>query len=783
MAVDIHQGAACSEVKDGTGNVSVQATAGSGKTYTLLEMLKLVPRFKKTVFLSFSNAIVKELKSRVPTHIRASTLHSLGNGMITARYKHLKGILADENKYFKLALAMYPHKSKQVYKSCYEIQEICNYARLTLTPFDTESLADLCNKYVVNYDQEMLLIAEIILMENTQDTYLKSIDFTDMIYYPAVYPHSFVNEYYDYIFLDEAQDNNNCQTELIAAIMKKGTGRLIFVGDHRQCQPTGTKVLLSTGEHKPIEDVVVNDNVVGYDCPAGRGFVGTNTRYKSTRKDMPFVEEVAKRWYSGDLISVYADGNRSSYTPEHICMARFNPDANYRKAQVLYIMEKGGNFRIGITPLWGCNDASFTYRAKGERADKMWILNIYDKKRNAFIDEQFYSYEFGIPQLRFFDNATGLFHQDELDDLWSRYNKEDQKNRAVKILESFGRMYDHPMFEKGKTNYYSKLHIRPVRACNLFSGYMQVAVYDKTFIKNERAGRGKAKYCDFKLTTKKYDGYVYSLNVSKFQNYVADNILTHNCIFGFMGSGIDSFEQLIKRFKTKEMRLTVSYRCSKAVVALAQTIYPDDIEAHPDASEGVVRRGDLREADQGDMVICRNTRPLIEAFFDFIHHNKKSYIVGKDLEKGLIALAESVMDYSTTAISNNLEIRLQELEEELRGEGVSKPTQHDKYIALLEKCDIVGLILSKVDRPDELVPKIQQIFHPDKQAIKLLTAHRSKGLECERVFFIETFNGDKLCPSKYAVLGWQLIQEKNLLFVTYTRAKNEFVFVDYIKRG
>lgn len=487
MAASPSQEAVFTEVKDGKGNISVQAAPGAGKTYTSLEALKLVPRFKKTVFLSFSNAIVNELKSRVPSYVKASTLHSLGCGMIMARYKHLTFADMDENKYFKLALQMYEKKDKKVYKSCYEIQDICNMARLTLNPFDADSLRDLCDKYVINYDEEMLLIAEILLFEHTQDKYLSKIDFTDMLYYPAVYPHSFVNVQFDYVFLDEAQDNNNCQTELIAAILKPNTGRFIMVGD---------------------------------------------------------------------------------------------------------------------------------------------------------------------------------------------------KNQSI---------------------------------------------------------------------------------------------------FGFMGSDINSFEKLVGRFQTKELKLTHTYRCSKAIVKLAQEVYPDDIEALPDAPEGIVRRGDLKEAQEGDMVICRNTRPLIEAFFDFIMKNKKSYIVGKDLEKGLVALAESVMDYSTVAISQNLEIKLQELEEELKADGVSKPTQHDKYIALLEKCDIVGLILSKVDRPADLVPKIHEIFHPDKKAIRLLTAHRSKGLECERVFFIETFNREKLLPSKYAILDWQKIQEKNLLFVTYTRAKTEFVFVDYVK--
>jgi superfamily II DNA or RNA helicase len=50
------------EIQKGKGNIAVQACPGSGKSFTLLESLKLIPRLKKTVFLSFSNAIVNELK-------------------------------------------------------------------------------------------------------------------------------------------------------------------------------------------------------------------------------------------------------------------------------------------------------------------------------------------------------------------------------------------------------------------------------------------------------------------------------------------------------------------------------------------------------------------------------------------------------------------------------------------------------------------------------------------------------------------------------------------------
>ena len=86
--------------KETDKHICVQATAGSGKTTTILELLNFVPKFRKAIFLSFSNGIVSELKERVPQGIEASTLHSLGCRAVMSTYK---GTKLDENKYFKKA--------------------------------------------------------------------------------------------------------------------------------------------------------------------------------------------------------------------------------------------------------------------------------------------------------------------------------------------------------------------------------------------------------------------------------------------------------------------------------------------------------------------------------------------------------------------------------------------------------------------------------------------------------------------------------------------------------
>ena len=53
----------------------------------------------------------------------------------------------------------------------------------------------------------------------------------------------------------------------------------------------------------------------------------------------------------------------------------------------------------------------------------------------------------------------------------------------------------------------------------------------------------------------------------------------------------------------------------------------------------------------------------------------------------------------------------------------------------------------------------------------MMTIHKSKGLENDRVFLCRL----DLIPSKFAVTQSQLDQERNLLYVGITRAKRELV--------
>jgi superfamily I DNA/RNA helicase len=62
-----------------------------------------------------------------------------------------------------------------------------------------------------------------------------------------------------------------------------------------------------------------------------------------------------------------------------------------------------------------------------------------------------------------------------------------------------------------------------------------------------------------------------------------------------------------------------------------------------------------------------------------------------------------------------------------------------------------------------------------KNAVILSTAHKSKGLEANRVLILLPHKLPLVWPQQKP---WQLEQENNLKYVAITRARKELIFVD-----
>jgi DNA helicase-2/ATP-dependent DNA helicase PcrA len=232
----------------------------------------------------------------------------------------------------------------------------------------------------------------------------------------------------------------------------------------------------------------------------------------------------------------------------------------------------------------------------------------------------------------------------------------------------------------------------------------------------------------------------------------------------------DKVTEWFEKFQnTKALPLTISFRCSQAVIREAQKIVPD-IKALPDAPEGCVRDGNvIAEAQSGDFILCRTTMPLVKLFFEFLTQKKKAIIKGSDIGLHLIELIGKIN--SIEKLITFWETELANFKKDLKAEGILNPYEHSGYSALEDKVRTLLFLAKLAINITDLKASIKTIFTDEIQGIVLSTVHKIKGLEAKRVFIIRP----DLLPMKN-VKGWQWIQEQNLHYVAITRAILELIY-------
>ena len=254
----------------------------------------------------------------------------------------------------------------------------------------------------------------------------------------------------------------------------------------------------------------------------------------------------------------------------------------------------------------------------------------------------------------------------------------------------------------------------------------------------------------------------------------------HQAIYGFTGADADSMDLIAKDFAAAELPLTVTYRCPKAVVALAHQ-WVNHIQAHETAPEGRVSEvtlGDILAKPHAmlrptDAILCRNTKPLIELAYQLIRKGMGCTVEGRDIGQGLIALARKWKVRSLGALADRLE-RFKETEMQ---KAIAKG-QETKAQSIEDKVDTLTLIIAQTQEQggsdiNDLVASINRLFSDDATGLlKLSTVHKSKGREWERVFIL---GRSAYMPSQWARKAWQQQQEVNLMYVAVTRAKAELV--------
>jgi DNA helicase-2/ATP-dependent DNA helicase PcrA len=251
----------------GEGSCVVSAVPGSGKTTTLLKGANYIPSVLRSRFLAFNRHIAEELSRRLPRHIKASTIHSLGLSSICRRYGGMP--LIDNKKYSQIVSGYLAEKNLW---HCTEqrrgLIDLIKFTQLTLIdPINQQSLKQLIHHYGIYTFKDLTFLEKAvnqILAIGIQQA-ANSISYSDMIWLPCIL--NLTVDSYDFLCVDEAQDLNRAQLEIVLKAHAQGA-RGIYLGDAHQAI-----MGFSAADHRSIESIISTTKAsqlplsICYRCP------------------------------------------------------------------------------------------------------------------------------------------------------------------------------------------------------------------------------------------------------------------------------------------------------------------------------------------------------------------------------------------------------------------------------------------------------------------------------------------------------------------------------------
>lgn len=247
-------------------------------------------------------------------------------------------------------------------------------------------------------------------------------------------------------------------------------------------------------------------------------------------------------------------------------------------------------------------------------------------------------------------------------------------------------------------------------------------------------------------------------------------------IYGFRGAVQDGMKIMQRALNAKTLPMTVTRRCGKAIVRLAQTKVAD-YKAADDAPEGEVLACDqvqlLDQAKVGDAILSRINAPLMSVCLQLLKRGTPARIEGRDIGQQLIGIvkklnAKSVPDFFK---------RLARWEDKQLGRLKNAKNSEAKVAAVRDTRETLEAVAEGCANVGEITARIKGLFQNSddegvKPAVVLSSVHKAKGLEFDRVFSLTwTFNKRK--PKSPA----EAQEEQNIYYVAVTRAKSTLFMV------
>lgn len=258
----------------------------------------------------------------------------------------------------------------------------------------------------------------------------------------------------------------------------------------------------------------------------------------------------------------------------------------------------------------------------------------------------------------------------------------------------------------------------------------------------------------------------------------------YQAIYGFTGADCEGLPSLAGKLGLEArgcdvLPLTITWRCPRSHVALAQHIVPA-LEAAPGAADGEVRTmsgADIaKTVKPGDLVISRCNAPAVNLTYKLVLAGTRAVMRGRDIGKGLTALIARLKPDSVIDLVDKIEDYRANEERRLR----KRDAPSSQFDALADRCDCLSALAAQSSTLEALTQFIGSVFSdtevPGSQVV-LSSIHRSKGLEADNVFVLDP---GSLPLVRKDQKPWQRQQERHLVYIAATRAKRTLTFEGHI---
>jgi len=257
----------------------------------------------------------------------------------------------------------------------------------------------------------------------------------------------------------------------------------------------------------------------------------------------------------------------------------------------------------------------------------------------------------------------------------------------------------------------------------------------------------------------------------------------NQCINMFAGASEEAFDFMCNYQNTTVFPLPISYRCDRKIIEMAQDIVPD-IMHRDDADEGIVVTDCFTSSiKDGDMVLSRTKSPLFRLYTKLLRRGRKCFIKGQDGVDGLIELLnlseqeELNPELDKAGVFSELyEHMFKERNKLLTKRGITiEDATVSPYIMNIYDSISALIILGDLchNSREELRELLDKIQNSEPEGICLSTIHKAKGLEADNVYILCRSS----MPMSKAKKDWEKIEETNLIYVAYTRAKHKLGFI------